>query len=230
MANLVSYTQSPFNKARKDKFLFVLNLPQCLKDISKKFNRSNETVLPDSLQFSVYGAVVPEVAVPSVNIRYSGQTLSNSSHSRDPYPPVTINFTVDNRFNNYWIIYKWLDLLNNATESIYDAENLTKISAYAENLTNINSNIAANQVKRSLSVENRTNAAGADYLRFRSNFTLFALDEYDKRVIEFVYKDAFPTAIGSINFNNRDSTELETNFTFEYSQLLVSLVEQIDNF
>jgi len=220
MANLVSYTQSPFNKARKDKFLFVLNLPQCLKDISKKFNRNNETVLPDALQFSVYGAVVPEVAVPSVNIRYSGQTLSNSSHSRDPYPPVTINFTVDNRFNNYWIIYKWLDLLNNSTESIYDAENLT----------NINSNIAANQARKTSALQNRTNAAGADYLRFRSNFTLFALDEYDKRIIEFVYKDAFPTAIGSINFNNRDSTELETTFTFEYSQLLVSLVEQIDNF
>ena len=63
MANLETYTQSPFNKARKDKFLFVLNLPKCLKDISHKFKRTNETVLPDALQFSVFGVTVPEVQV-----------------------------------------------------------------------------------------------------------------------------------------------------------------------
>jgi len=216
MANLVTYTQSPFNKTRKDKFLFVLNLPPCLKEISRSVTRSNETVNPDSLQFSVFGAIVPEVTVPAIQIRYSGQTLNNSSHSRDPYPPVTVNFTVDNRFNNYWIIYKWLDLLNNARLSYYDAENLTKTDAR----TGANSNKATSR---------DLNALGYDYLRFRANFSLFALDEYDKRTIEFIYKDAFPTTLGSINFNNRDSTELETFFTFEYSQLEISLVEQVDN-
>jgi len=216
MANLVTYTQSPFNKARKDKFLFVLNLPACLKDISRKFERDNETVIPDALQFSVFGATIPEVSVPSVNIRYSGQTLANSSYSRDPYPPVTINFTVDNRFNNYWIIYKWLDLLNNARLSIFDADNL------------INNDIKASLNKQA-TIANKQNSAGADFLKFRANFSLFALDEYDKRIIEFIYKEAFPTAIGAINFNNRDAGEIETSFTFEYSQLEVSLVEQIDN-
>lgn len=216
MANLVTYTQSPFNKARKDKFLFVLNLPTCLKEISRKFERDNETVIPDALQFSVFGATIPEVSVPSVNIRYSGQTLANSSYSRDPYPPVTINFTVDNRFNNYWIIYKWLDLLNNARLSIFDADNL------------INNDIKASLNKQA-AIANKQNASGADFLKFRANFSLFALDEYDKRIIEFIYKDAFPTAIGAISFNNRDAGEIETSFTFEYSQLEVSLVEQIDN-
>jgi len=216
MANLVSYTQSPFNKARKDKFLFVLNLPACLKDISRKFERDKNTVIPDALQFSVFGATIPEVSVPAVNIRYSGQTLANSGYSRDPYPPVTINFTIDNRFNNYWIIYKWLDLLNNARLSIFDADNLID-------------NDIKNSLNKQAAIVNKTNSSGADFLKFRANFSLFALDEYDKRIIEFIYKDAFPTAVGSINFNNRDATEIETSFTFEYSQLEVSLVEQIDN-
>lgn len=206
MANLETYTQSPFNKARKDKFLFVLNLPKCLKDISRKFERSNETVLPDALQFSVFGVTVPEVQVSPLQVRYSGQTLASSSYSREPYPPVTVNFTVDNRFNNYWLIYKWLNILNNADLSIFDAENLIK--------NNIN--------QKSIN-------AGADYFKYRSDFSLFVLDEYDKRIIEFVYRSAFPTAVGSLEFNNRTSTELETSFTFEYSQLEVSLVEQIDN-
>ena len=219
MANLVSYSQSPFNKARKDKFLFVLNLPPCLKEISRKTERSNQTILPDALQFSVFGAVVPEVTVPGVQLRYSGQTLHNSSYSRDPYPPVTINFTVDNRFNNYWIIYKWLDLLNSAKLSYFDAGNLTK-SDIKQTPGNINPKENSNSALA---------AVGYDYLKFRANFSLFALDEYDKRVIEFIYKEAFPTAIGSINFNNRDATELETSFTFEYSQLEVSLIEQVDS-
>ena len=206
MANLVSYTQSPFNKARKDKFLFVLNLPQCLKDISTKFDRNNQTVIPDALQFSVYGVNIPEIAVPPMQVRYSGQTLNSSSYSRDPYPAVNVNFTVDNRFNNYWLIDKWLDILNNAELSIFDANNLIQ-----------------NNIKQ------KTLNAGYDYLKYRSDFSLFVLDEYDKRVIEFVYKNSFPTALGNLDFNNRTSTELETTFTFEYSQLEVSLMEDVDN-
>lgn len=202
MANLEPYVQSPFNKSRKDKFLLVLNFPDGLKKISRKTSRDNSTILPDTLQFSVYGAVVPDIEVPVVNIRYAGQTLAASSHSRDPFPPVTVNFTVDNRFNNYWTIYKWLDVLNDSKRSIFDKDNLM------------------DPVK--------TQSANRDNLLYRANLSIFALDEYDKRVVEFLYTDAFPIALGGITFNNRDSGEVETSFTFSYSQLHVSLVEQID--
>ena len=203
MANLVPYTQSPFNKARKDKFIMVLNFPQGLKDISKKINRGNTTIIPDSLQFSVFGAVVPEVEVPVVNVRYAGQTLAASSHSREPYPPVTVNFTVDNRFNNYFVIYKWLDVLNSAKTSIFDSENLTDPT--------------------------KTSSGGNDYMLYRANLSIFALDEYDKRVIEFLYTNAFPISLGGLTFNNRDAGEVEASFTFSYSQLQVSLVEYVDS-
>lgn len=197
MANLIPYTQSPFNKARKDKFLLVLNFPEGLKRISQKMNRNNETIIPDSLQFSVYGAVVPDIEVPVVNVRYSGQTHAVSSLSRDPYPPVTVNFTVDNRFNNYFVIYKWLDILNDSKLAIYDPKNLTT-SQDSEG-------------------------------KYKANISIFALDEYDKRVVEFLYTNAFPISLGGINLNNRDAGEVETSFTFSYSQLLISLVEQVDS-
>jgi len=203
MANLVPYTQSPFNKARKDKFLMVLNFPKGLKDISKKINRENTTIIPDALQFSVFGAVVPEIEVPAINVRYGGQTLATSSHSREPYPPVKVDFTVDNRFNNYYVIYKWLDVLNSSKTSIYDADNLTDPT--------------------------KTSSGGADNLLYRSNISIFALDEYDKRVVEFIYTNAFPISLGGINFNNRDASEIESSFTFSYSQLQVSLVEYVDS-
>lgn len=206
MANLENYTQSPFNKSRKDKFLFILNLPKCLKDISTKFERNNEKVIPDALQFSVYGIIVPTIEVLPVNVRYAGQTLVSSSYSREPYPTVTVNFTVDNRFNNYWIIYKWLDILNNVRTGAFDQDNLIKSTPAS-----------------------RANLAGADFLQYRANFSIFALDEYDKRTLEFKYINAFPTALGGIDFNNRDHGEIETNFSFNYSQLEVLMVNQTDS-
>jgi hypothetical protein len=203
MANLEPYVQSPFNKARKDKFLLSLNFPEAIKKISNKLDRSNRAVIPDALQFSVYGAVVPDIEIAAVNVRYSGQTYVTSSHVREPYPPVTVNFTVDNRYNNYWVIYKWLSIINDPKTNVYDFDNLT---------------------------ESKKNISGGRNLElYKANLSIFALDEYDKRTVEFLYTEAFPTALGGISFNHRDASEIETNFTFSYSQLLISLVEHVDS-
>jgi len=191
MANDISYLQSPFNKSRKDKFLMVMSLPTALKQISSKFERSSNTIIPDSLQFSIFGAIAPSIDIPAINTRYAGQTLSHSSHARTSYEPNTVNFTVDNRFNNYWVIYKWLNLLNNDKTGVYDADNRTSPGPNME---------------------------------YRTNISVFGLDEYNKRVVEFVYTDAFPTTLGGINYNYRDGDEVESTFTYSYSQLLINPV------
>ena len=79
--------QSVLNKSKKDKFLFVLTLPDAMKEISYTLpeNRQDDRVLPESLQFSVYGALLPAVRVDGGEIRYSGQALKFSSHSRPAY-------------------------------------------------------------------------------------------------------------------------------------------------
>jgi hypothetical protein len=202
MSNAVTYTQSPFNKSRKDKFLLVLNLPAALRNISSKFERSENTIIPDALQFSVYGSIVPEISIPNANVRYAGQTLAQSSHSREPYTPLTVNFTIDNRFNNYWVIYSWLNLLNNDETSIYDEKQLT------------------------IPTKDRFNVPNYQY---RTTLSIFALDEYNKRVVEFIYKNAFPTNMGGISYSYRDADEIETSFTFEYSQLIIKPVTDIEN-
>ena len=121
MSNAVTYTQSPFNKSRKDKFLMTFDLPKCFKHLESDLTRSNNTIIPNSIKFSVFGAIVPSIEVPPIDIRYSGQTLAASSHTRTVYQPNTVNFTVDNRFNNYWVIYSWLNLLNDAKTGVYDS-------------------------------------------------------------------------------------------------------------
>lgn len=131
------FVQSPFNKSRNDKFLLSFNVPTALKKINEKFERSNTTINNDSVQFSVYGTIVPDIEVPAVEIRYSGNTLYQSAHSKNSYPPVTVDFTVDNRFNNYWMIYQWLNLLHDEKTGIFDRRNLIPDNKFDEYQTNI---------------------------------------------------------------------------------------------
>jgi hypothetical protein len=204
MANQVTYTQSPFNKSRKDKFTMVLSLPGALLQKASKFNRGTDTILPDTLQFSIYGNIVPEINVPAIETRYSGQTLTQSSHSRTPYEPNTVNFTVDNRFNNYWVIYTWLNLLNDAKEGGYDIDGITSKEPIGNN---------------------KLLSFGSNY-DYKSDITIFGLDEYNKRVVEFKYIQAFPINLGGISYNYRDGGEIESQFTYSYSQLIITPITE----
>jgi len=116
--------QSLLNKQRKDKFTLSFNIPSALKKIDTKNVNSNLNIISDSLQFSIWGTTTPPIEVPGVEIRYAGSTLYNSSHGKNSYPPVTVNFNIDNRFNNYWVIYQWLNLMHDQVEGIPDARNL----------------------------------------------------------------------------------------------------------
>jgi hypothetical protein len=203
MVDINNFVQSPFNKSRKDKFLLILNVPTALRNISSKFNSSTNSIITDSLQFSVYGSVVPDIRVPSASVRYGGQTFAQTSFAREPYPPMTVNFTIDNQFNNYWVIYTWLNLLNNEKAGTFD--------------------------QSSLLPEIKTHPNGNQPLyAYKTNISIFALDEYNNRTVEFLYTDAFPTTLGGISYSYRDEGEIETNFTFEYSQLLVKLVNAVE--
>lgn len=112
--------QSPFNKQRKDKFICVLTIPNVLKDKVKDIQRRNSSVNFDALQFSIFGAIAPPVEIPPVLVPYAGQTLKVTSYARPSYPHLKIDFTVDNQFNNYWVIFKWLEIFNNITDSVFD--------------------------------------------------------------------------------------------------------------
>lgn len=114
------FDQSSLNKSKKDKFTLVINLPEALRPINRQFQRKNPTIDLNTLQFSVYGSVVPKNTIPSEDVRYSGGNIYVSSHNKPSYDPISVNFTIDNQFNNYWVIHKWLDLLRNERSGIYE--------------------------------------------------------------------------------------------------------------
>jgi len=177
-----SFFQSYLNKTRKDKFIMVFTLPEALKLIKSKISRSNKTIIPDTLQFSVFGSVIPEISVPEVEVPYSGQTMKVTSYARPSYPKNKINFTVDNLFNNYWVIYKWLQLFNDERKGFYSS---------------------------------RLDDDKGQLKNYETNLTVFGLDEYSNRIIQFNYYHAFPVSLGGINYSDRDPDELES--FFEYS-------------
>jgi len=206
----MSVQQSQLNKSRLDKFLCVINIPEGLRGINDNNigSTANNKINENSLQFSVYGAVVPDVTVPDVILPYAGQSFKLSSNTRPPYANVTVSFTVDNKFNNYWVIYKWLDLLNDDKESVFDAADIA-------DTTKVSSESRTSDKKR-----NRSSTPPELY---QSLITIYGMDEFDKPVVQFDYTKAFPVSLGGINYNYRESGEIEIEFEFAFSQLIVKL-------
>ena len=204
---MTQMNQAQLNKQRLDKFLMVLTLPPALMEIGtgNLGEHRNTKIINDALQFSVYGAIVPQVQVPEISQGYAGQFYKVSSNNRPAYPNVSVNFTVDSRFNNYWIIYKWLDILNNEKESVYDSNNLMETPTIPTKSRNKDRSLTPPE-------------------EYQTNITLYAKDEFDKEIVKFTYTKAFPVSLGAINWNYRTDAEVETTFEFAFSQLLVDLM------
>jgi len=120
MSNL-TIRQSAFNKQRNDKFIMVFDLPKILKNQKSFFERSNNRVIPDAVQCSIYGTVIPSLNIPEVKVPYGGQVPKVSSYTRPSYENMTVNFTIDNMFNNYWNIYRWLNSFNDAKTGLFNS-------------------------------------------------------------------------------------------------------------
>jgi hypothetical protein len=98
---------------------------------------------------------------------------------------MTVNFMVDNLFNNYWVISKWLNMFNDRRQGNYTS-NINNDSGFLD--------------------------------KYSTQISVFGLDEYNNRIIEFKYYGAFPTSLGGIKYSDRDSNELESTFDYSFSQ------------
>jgi hypothetical protein len=201
--------QSILNKNRKDKFLLVLNLPDALKKIDKsgQNTRDSEYLNFDTLQYSVHGTVVPVTTVLSTTLAYAGQNLNLTTGKREPYSEVSVNFTVDNSYNNWWVLWKWLGFINNAKTSTLDNEDLVKFASM---------NTAANTKFLFTSTGNLQ--------PYQTNITVYGLDEYNNKKIQWNYSKAFITKLDGINYSYRDPDLIESSFTFSFSQLVAELL------
>jgi len=187
--------QSVLNRPGKDKFLLILNLPQVLR----KQTAADELLNLDPLQISIYGTIVPAIQIPANEVRFSGQSYNVSSYSRPNYPPLTVNFIVDNKFRNYWVLWRWLSILNDPRNSKYSGTP-PELETYKDRVQ-------------------------SGYLtEYQSNFSIIGLNEYNQKTVEFYYYNAFITQLGGIQYDYTDNEFIKTTAEFQFSQFDVKLL------
>ena len=197
--------QAILNKARVDKFLLIITMPLALRNIDVRYgDESPSKIISDKLQMSVWGNVVPSLIVPSVAVPFHGQVPKVTSFSRPAYDPVTVNFNIDSEFYNYYVIWKWLALLNDPIKSVFDANNNS-------NRVDAGTNTIINPRK-------------PNYIpQYSSQISLQPLNEYNQVLGEFVFTQCFATSLNGINFNYQGSEEISSSFTFDFSQLTFNI-------
>lgn len=191
--------QSVLNKVRKDKFTMVFTLPSFLKSSISREVRDNKLVDLDSMQFSLYNCPVPAVNVPAVSVPYGAQVHHVTSHARSKYNPVTVRFAVDNEYKNYWVIWKWLQGLNDPLDSLYVGHKIEGVPDPREKYNYV------------------------------TDFHIYGRDEYNNPKIRFDYYDCFVTTLGQIEFNNRDPEEIDCSFDFVFNQFTATLLSPGDS-
>lgn len=197
--------QSVFNKQSTDKFRLVLAMPEALRKMDMHdFSVTQKNLLnSDSLQFSLYSANIPEISVPSKDIAFQGQTLRVTSQTRQPYEPVTCKFNIDNRFRNYWVLWKWLEVLNSPLNS-----------GMADSVSETYSTPKLGILPKATTLWN-----------YQTMITLSPLDEYDKSMCTFVFTNAFITKLSRLDFNYQTQEEMPGDFTFAFGQMNLMLEE-----
>lgn len=186
---------SILNFSAGDKFIMTVTLPSILNKYAELDPRLNI----ESLQMSIFGTVVPQITVPAVEVRYGGQSTNFSSHSRPSYEPLTISFLIDNQYTNYYVLWRWLDLLNSATQSKYKGSSL---------------DVRESQIIGSLA-------------EYQTTLNIIALDEYNIPAIIFRYTNAFITSLGGVTYSYREGNTIEASAQFAFGQLDVTLEKNI---
>ena len=129
---IIQSTESPLNKTFADKFYFIFELPEALKNIrtEKTLVKAGMGINKKTVQWSIIKAEVPNINIKANPINYAGGALHVSSHTKSPYDPFKITFKVDSNWLNYFTIYEWINFIYGEKEGHFDEENLTNSKSF----------------------------------------------------------------------------------------------------
>lgn len=131
--------QSPLNKTVSDKFVFIMNLPDCLKNLQHKYIQAmtEAGIGRNAISWSLTNVEIPRNSIKAQSISYGGGHLYISSHTKTPYDSLKIEFKIDNKYANYSTIYEWMNLIYHERDGHYNADKITDkigIDAYTTNI------------------------------------------------------------------------------------------------
>lgn len=191
MSDIYDVIQSPLNKTLEDKFMFVMNLPECLKNLKSKYVKqlSDTGIGTNSIAWSLTNVDIPTNSIKAQSMAYSGGHHYVSSHTKTPYDPLKIEFKIDNNYANYFTIYEWMNLIYHEKAGQFDAENL----AHGKDGSQV----------------------------YATQLAVIGTDEYNKPIIQWSFTHAFPTELQSIKLNYQNTGEITCSCSFVFSQMYV---------
>jgi hypothetical protein len=191
MSDIYDVIQSPLNKTLEDKFLFVMNLPDCLKNVQSKYIKelSQAGIGKNAVAWSLTNVTIPRESIKAESMPYAGGHHYVSSHVKTPYDPLKIEFKIDNKYANYFTMYEWMNLIYHEKAGHFDAENLAD-------------GVIGSQV-------------------YATNLSVVGTDEYDKPIIQWTFTNAFPTEIPSIKLDYQNTGEITCSCEFVFSQMYI---------
>lgn len=191
MSDIYDVIQSPLNKTHEDKFLFIMNLPDCLKNVQTSYIKDLQQagIGKKAISWSLTNAQIPRNSIKAESMSYAGGHHYVSSHTKTPYDPLTIEFKIDNKYANYFTMYEWMNLIYHEKEGYYDASNIAK-GVYGSQ-------------------------------SYATSLSIVGTDEYDKPVIQWSFTHAFPTEIPSIKLDYQNTGQITCQCQFVFSQMYV---------
>lgn len=105
---------SILNSHLNDKFIAVIPIPVCLRNINVSGNDyiREGAVDVNTVQFTMKRFTLPSINIPAITVKYDGQSLKVSSHVRTPYEPIVLTMNIDSKLSNYWFFKNWMDCMN----------------------------------------------------------------------------------------------------------------------
>lgn len=209
-----TFEQSHLNKTLQDKFRIVITTPKVLRPLNSHSTRSNSTVDVDTFQISNIGVNIPPSMIKATQLPFRGQTPQLTSWGRDALSNIKINYKIDNRFNNYFYLWKWHSMINNPLSGL-PSESLTDDSI------DVKENVKMGDIK----VDYKKVVTSKNYSDYLTNITIFGKDEYNVDVVKFDYINCLPVSVGDFSYNFQQTGQIESNFEFVCSQFNVTLIE-----
>lgn len=192
--------QSILNRPRIDKFSIILDLPKSLKDNFDPIFQN--TYSANSIQFTVIGSPVPAIKIPEIKVPFGGQNHFISSNIRPAYEPLHLSFFLDNGYQNYWILWKWLNLFNDSYDST--TQMIKPLNPGSKEISN-------------------------PMTDFRANFVIYGEDEFNNKIISFTYEQAFITGLSQIKYSFQTPEEASCEAIFVFNRLNVEMINNVNN-
>ena len=206
--------QSILNKASSDKFQLIITVPEVLKQFNSNNVRSPNFISADSLQFSCIDATIPAQSVKKIDVAYATQKMPVTSYARDAQPEVSVNFTVDNNYNNYHFIWTWLDGLNHCKEAV-PTNDYYSIRSQPGFRTRMSWDPNSDEPHQ---IEVKDSKYTHSFFDYQTTMRLIAMREYNEPIAEFLYTHAFVTELGELKFESKATSQLSCSFKFAFMQ------------